>query len=154
MPFLIGVLLASAVGLGAHAIGLDRDRAMYPVVLAVVATYYTLFAVMAGAAGPVLRELVIGVPFLVVLAWGFRTSLWWVVAGLAGHGLLDAVHGQLVANPGMPSWWPAFCGAYDITAAAALGVMLTLPRASGVSATSRPSSSPPGAASPQSPSAP
>jgi hypothetical protein len=32
----------------------------------------------------------------------------------------DFVHGYLVTNPGVPFWWPPFCLAYDVTAAAAL----------------------------------
>jgi hypothetical protein len=38
-------------------------------------------------------------------------------AGLAAHGVLDFFHGRLVANPGVPPWWPAFCRAFDVAAA-------------------------------------
>jgi len=34
------------------------------------------------------------------------------------------VHGQLIADPGVPVWWPAFCASYDITAAAWLAGLL------------------------------
>jgi hypothetical protein len=37
-------------------------------------------------------------------------------------------HAQLVDNPGMPAWWPAFCGAYDLAAAGYLTWRLTLSR--------------------------
>jgi hypothetical protein len=47
---MIGVILALAVGLLATKVSLDRDRAFYPVVTIVVASYYALFAVM-GASG-------------------------------------------------------------------------------------------------------
>ena len=51
--------------------------------------------------------------------------MWLVAAGLALHGLFDFVHGHVVDNPGMPAWWPAFCGAYDVVAAIYLGWLLT-----------------------------
>ena len=40
MAVLVGALLAFAVGLLATAIGLDRDRAFYPIVTIVIASYY------------------------------------------------------------------------------------------------------------------
>src|SRR6267142_6562564 len=50
VPFLIGVALALATCVFASLVGLDRDRAFYPTVLWVIATYYVLFAVMGGSA--------------------------------------------------------------------------------------------------------
>ena len=46
MALAIGAALAIFVGLFATGVGLDRDRAFYPVVTIVIATYYVLFAVM------------------------------------------------------------------------------------------------------------
>ena len=42
MALLVGALLAFAVGLLATVIGLDRDRAFYPTVTIVIASYYAL----------------------------------------------------------------------------------------------------------------
>jgi hypothetical protein len=129
MPYLSGVVLALAVSAFAALVGLDRDRAFYPTVLVVVALYYVLFAVMGGA-GPALgAETLIMILFLLVAAIGFRTSPWLIVAGLAGHGIFDFFHAGIVANPGVPAWWPAFCLAYDVTAAAVLALLLTRARA-------------------------
>jgi hypothetical protein len=121
---LIGLVLAIAVGVLLSWTGLDRDRALYPVVVIVVASYYLLFAVLGQSPRSLLLE---ALPFLVFVALaivGFRSSLWLVVAALALHGLFDAVHGVVIANPGVPRWWPAFCGAYDIAAAGFLAVLL------------------------------
>ena len=46
--------------------------------------------------------------------------MWIVAAGLAGHGLFDFVHRYLIENTGVPVFWPAFCGTYDVVAAAGL----------------------------------
>ena len=117
MAILIGLVLAIAVGLFATWVGLDRDRAFYPVVTIVVASYYVLFSVMAQSPDALLLELVVCAGFALAAVAGFKKSLWIVVAALAAHGLQDFVHVSLVRNPGVPIWWPGFCGAYDVAAA-------------------------------------
>jgi hypothetical protein len=128
MALLVGVTLALAVGLFATLTGLDKDRAFYTTVAIVVASLYSLFAVMGESTHALVVESLIGAVFLVVATVGFRSSLWLVALALGGHGAFDFVHGSLVANPGVPPWWPAFCGAYDVTAAAYLAWLLTTGR--------------------------
>ena len=129
MALLVGAFLALAVGaLLGTGVGLDRDRAFYPTVAAVVASYYVLFAAMAGSTHALLVETAVAGVFLAVAMAGFRGSLWLAVAALAGHGVFDAIHGRLIVNPGVPVWWPAFCGAYDVVAAAYLAFLLLRPR--------------------------
>ena len=123
-PAAIGLGLALAVGLVARLTGLDRDRAFYPTVLIVVGSYYVLFAVMGGTGVALVVELTGFVLFAAAALLGFRFGLWLVVGGLAAHGLLDVVHHLLIANPGVPAWWPAFCAAYDLAAAAFLAFLL------------------------------
>ena len=124
VPVLIGVALAPAIVLLGRVAGLDRDRAMYPITLIVIAAYYVLFATMGGAQ-TLPAELIAATIFIAVAIIGFRTSLWWVAAGIAGHGLFDwVVHPQLIANPGMPEFWPAFCGSIDVALGAILAILL------------------------------
>jgi hypothetical protein len=73
----------------ATATRMERDRAFYPTVTMVVAHYYVLFAVMGGSMQALLVESLVGSVFLVAAITGFRSSLWIVVAALAGHGILD-----------------------------------------------------------------
>ena len=126
MPYLIGIVLALAISAYATALQLDRDRAFYPTVLNVIALLYILFAAMGGASGRVfvIETLIAGV-FILAASVGFRKSMWLVTVGLAAHGGQDFFHGQLVANPGVPAWWPAFCSAYDVAAAGYLAWRLT-----------------------------
>jgi len=124
LPVAWGVGLAVAVGVMARLSGLDRDRAFYPTVLIVVASYYCLFAVLGGSGADLVAEVIGFGLFAATALLGFRFGLWLVVAGLAGHGLLDAVHHLVIPNPGVPAWWPAFCGAYDIAAAAFLAIVI------------------------------
>jgi len=124
MEYLVGALLALGVGVFATVVGLDRDRAFYPVLLAVIASYYVLFAIMGGARDVMVVEAVILGGFLAVSVAGFRSSLWLVAAALLGHGVLDFVHPHLITNPGAPSWWPMFCLTFDVAAAGYLAARL------------------------------
>ena len=124
MEILIGAVLALSVGFSATLSGLDRDRAFYPTVMMVIASYYVLFALIGGSEQALATESVVTLAFMVASVAGFRNSLWLVVAALAAHGFLDLVHGGLIVNPGVPEWWPPFCSAYDLVAAAYLGWLL------------------------------
>lgn len=124
MALLVGALLAFAVGLLATFTGLDRDRAFYPVVTIVIGFLYSLFAVMGGSTHALILESLAGVVFLVAAVSGFKSSLWVVVVALAAHGVFDFTHGAIIANPGVPTWWPEFCLTYDVTAAAYLAWLL------------------------------
>jgi hypothetical protein len=90
----------------------------------VIASYYVLFAAMSGSVQTVAFELLLMAPFVAAAVAGFRSSAWILVAALAGHGVFDAFHGSLIANAGVPAWWPAWCLAYDVGAAAGLAWLL------------------------------
>ena len=128
MAILVGAILAVAVGLFATAVGLDRDRAFYPTVTIVIAFLYALFAVMGASTHVLVLESAVGSVFVAAAVSGFRSSLWIVALALAGHGVFDLVHGSVITNPGMPAWWPGFCSAYDVTAAAYLAWLLKIDR--------------------------
>lgn len=124
MEYLVGVLLALGVSLGATVSGLDRDRAFYTTVALAVGTYYLLFAVLGNLAEALAAEVVGFVVLAAVAVAGFRWNLWLVVVALAGHGAFDLVHPHVIANAGVPGWWPMFCMSYDVTAALCLAWLL------------------------------
>ena len=124
MAYLIGIVLALAICGLAVVAKLDRDRALYPVMLIVIASYYVLFAVMGGGTEALLREILAAIVFTACALVAFRRSLWIAVAGMAAHGLFDFTHSLFIPNPGVPDWWPGFCLAFDVTAAAFLGALL------------------------------
>jgi biotin transporter BioY len=43
MPYVIGIILSVGIAWLARFVGFDRDRAFYPTVLIVIASYYVLF---------------------------------------------------------------------------------------------------------------
>ena len=121
LPFVIGIVASAGVTLFARKVGLDRDRAFYPTVMIVIALYYVLFAAMSGSIQTVVIESVVMTLFAAAAVAGFKSSTWIVVVALAAHGIFDAVHGYVIENAGVPAWWPAWCLAYDVGAAAVLG---------------------------------
>jgi hypothetical protein len=90
----------------------------------VIASYYALFAVMGSSTDALVLECLAGAGFLAAAIVGFRTSLWVVAIAIAGHGAFDFVHDRIITNPGMPTWWPLFCGSIDLALGAWLAWLL------------------------------
>jgi hypothetical protein len=124
MEYFIGVALSAAVFLLAMLTGFDRDRAFYPTLLIVIATYYILFATMGTSANALPAESLVAGLFLVMAIAGFKNNLWLVVAALAGHGVFDLFHHRFIQNSGVPEWWPGFCLAFDFVAGGCLAWLL------------------------------
>ena len=125
MEYLIGLLLSLAVAGLAIVIGLDRERAFYPTVLIVIASYYVLFALMGASTRALVIEIVVASGFLLVAIIGYKRNLWLIAGALVGHGIFDMVHGLLFENPGVPHWWPGFCLVFDVILGSLLAVRLT-----------------------------
>jgi hypothetical protein len=132
MEYLAGAFLALTVSVLATLVGLDRDRAFYPIVMIVIASYYGLFAIMGGSNRTLTIESVSITGFFLVSILGFKLNLWIIVGALFAHGIFDFVHGYLISNPGVPAWWPMFCLTYEIAAAAYLAWLLKSSRVSDV----------------------
>lgn len=114
IPILVGVLLAIGVAALAKFTRFDQDRSFYSTVLVIIASYYVLFAVLDGSGHALVWELVIAVAFSTVAIIGALFLPTLVGIGIVAHGLFDLVHDGLIENPGVPAWWPGFCGSIDI----------------------------------------
>lgn len=125
IEFLVGSILAICVGMMASKSRLDLDRAFYPTVLMVIASYYVLFAAMAGQYTVLVAQSAVMAIFVAASIKGFRGSLWLLVFMFAAHGVFDIVHKLLIHNPGVPSWWPNFCLAFDLFSALYLSYRLS-----------------------------
>ena len=125
MEYLIGVVLAAAtcVFFGMLA-GFDRERVFYPMMVAPIATYYILFAAMGSSTPALTIESLVASIFLMIAVVGFKKNLWLIVAALVGHGVFDFFHHLLIQNPGVPVWWPGFCGSFDVLAGGFLALLL------------------------------
>jgi hypothetical protein len=74
MPYIIGIVLAVGVAVFARCVGFDRDRAFYPTVLIVIASYYVLFAAMGDSVQTVLVELTVMALFAIAAVVGLNGS--------------------------------------------------------------------------------
>ena len=117
MAYLIGILAGALISWFASVVGLSRDRSFYPTVLIVVGSYYLLFAAVGNSVNALIAESIVMALFVAVAVAGFKRNLWLVAAGLIGHGAFDWFHAGLIANPGVPTWWPMFCMSIDIALA-------------------------------------
>ena len=124
MPYAVGIALGIIVGVLGTSSRMDRDRAFYPTIMIVIASYYALFAVMGATSRVLIIECLAGMVFLAAAVAGFKSSLWIVAAAIAGHGVFDFLRGDLISNPGAPVWWPAFCGTIDIVLGSYLAFLL------------------------------
>ena len=98
---------------------------VYAIELAVIAAIYIGFAVADGRPRVLAVETTVTAVFVVVAAVAIAVSPWLIVAGLAGHGVKDAVQHRTGFVNGT-RWWPPFCAAVDVVAAGLLaGALLT-----------------------------
>ena len=79
LPFVIGIVLSAGVAFFARQVGFDRDRAFYPTVMIVIASYYVLFAAMSGSVQTVVVESLVMALFAAAAVAGFKSSAWIVV---------------------------------------------------------------------------
>jgi len=124
MEYLIGIVVAVVVCAFALLAGFDRDRVFCPTMVIVVAHYYILFAAVGSSTRVLVLESLIAAVFLASAVAGFKTSLWLIVAALAGHGVFDFFHHRFIQNPGVPVWWPGFCLGFDVPAGCFLAALL------------------------------
>ena len=124
MEYLIGLFLSLAVGGFAIVVGLDRERAFYPTVLIVIASYYVLFAAMATSGRALAIEIAVASGFLVLATIGYKGSLWLVAIATVGQGVFDLIRHLFIENPGVPRWWPGFCLLFDVIFGGLLAVRL------------------------------
>lgn len=124
MGYAVGAVIALVVCVMARVVGMDRDRAFYPTITIVTASYYLLFAVMSGSTRTLLAESVGALVFTALALAGFRWRLWLAAVALAGHALFDVVHDGMVENLGVPAWWPSFCIGFDLVAGGFLAWLL------------------------------
>ena len=96
--------------------------------LMLVASYYVLFAAMAGDVRALVAESLVALGFIAIAVVGFKRWPWLTVAAITGHGMFDAVHHLVIENPGVPVWWPAFCGTFDVVAGVYLAVLMSARR--------------------------
>ena len=100
------------------------QRWVYSLGLLTLPSLYASFALRIGEQPLVFKEMIYGIPFIVVgLVFALVSSRYstavvgafWII-----HGLYDVMHTQFFTNPGVPGWYPAFCFTVDVVIGAYL----------------------------------
>ena len=80
-----------------------------------------LFGVLAMDGTVILTEFFLELPSIItgLLAWRMRSKAALLVVAIAwlSHGFYDFYHDILFINPGVFTWYPAFCAIVDVTVA-------------------------------------
>lgn len=125
----LSALIFGLVSAACVIIFLKRNRCegiiwVYPLILASFPVFYWIFAVYAGDYPALFQEILPGFAFISysVLCVNIKNKwhIWLLPAGFLLHALYDVIHDALIISPGVPDWWPEYCGAADI----AFGVYL------------------------------
>lgn len=100
------------------------QRWLYSIGLLTLPGLYAFFALQAGEQAVGIKEMIYGIPYVVVgLVLAFvsvRQSAVVVGAFWMLHGLYDLTHSQFITNTGVPSWYPVFCFSVDVVIGAYL----------------------------------
>lgn len=116
VPLVLGLLLAFI------AIAMAKDLKLplraFALALAALPAFYMMFALLVGDLAALGLELLYGLPFIGIgiLCYrrGFKASGFLVAALWALHAAYDVYHPMLVANAGVPGWYPVLCLGFDI----------------------------------------
>ena len=112
IPLAIGAVMAIVLAVLSRVTKFDKDRSFFATLLIVIATYYVLFAFLSFES--LFVEIAVASAFSVVALAGALRWPMLVGVGILMHGVFDFFHVYLIANSGVPEWWPAFCAGFDI----------------------------------------
>jgi hypothetical protein len=114
----IGAVIAVFVVLLFKAWGIEQTKWAYPLLLAEFPVNYWVFAIYGSDSAALLKELLVGMVFLVIAfaAYKFKSFvvLLLLAAGYVLHAVYDFAHNLFFVNAGTPTWWPEFCAAVDV----------------------------------------
>jgi hypothetical protein len=94
---------------------------VYALGLVGIAFIYIGFAVADGRGKILAVETIVAAAFVVLAAIGITGPAWFLVVGLAGHGVKDFWQERRQYVSGT-RWWPPFCAAVDWVAASVIAV--------------------------------
>lgn len=117
-------LVSGAVGLAVVTVAvawtLSDPKALvfFAVLLGFTAGVYVGFGLADGRARERRIELIVGLVFLLVAAFGLWTSALVIGLGFFVHGIWDLLHHPRRIATMVSSWFPPFCALYDLLVAA------------------------------------
>jgi len=120
---LTGIALSGATGVVLSALPEPLAKGTVSILLSVIAAIYIGFSLASKGGLPVLKQ-VAGAVFFILLAFlGLWSSWWFLVVGLALHGVWDYLHHGRRGKGVVPRWYVPFCAAYDVALALFVAVV-------------------------------
>lgn len=111
---LIGAACGTAIIFVMHHNGMLSQRSGAAMLLAAIASFYPVFAVISGDPLAIIVHLAIFAGFSFLAIRAYHNGLHLIAGGLIAHGLFDI--GTSSIHITGPIWWPAFCASLDIVA--------------------------------------
>lgn len=119
----MALLIGAACGLAIYAMfawrGLLHDTVAAGIILAAIATYWVVFAVMDGSWLSIAIQTSVAALFTVVAILAVPKLKIVMALAIVAHGVYDAFH-VFFLDPIGPHWWPSFCGGLDVVLGGAL----------------------------------
>jgi hypothetical protein len=120
-PILWGVVVGVLQAASPLAFWWLNPATVYALGLVGIAFIYIGFAVADGRGKILAVETIVAAAFVVLAAIGITGPAWFLVVGLAGHGVKDFWQERRQYVSGT-RWWPPFCAAVDWVAASVIAV--------------------------------
>jgi len=115
---LAGLLVSAFIIVSLRSKHLKVTFRNYVILLATFPVYYWWFSIYDGNVSALLREVAIGLLFIVIAWLAYRLKLpvsaLVLSFGFVAHGVYDFLHFALFEMTVAPAWWPEFCGVIDI----------------------------------------
>lgn len=124
-PIGVGLSLATATILLTLTLSDTQALELHAVLLTLIASVYIGFALRGGQPSEVGLELTIAAAFILFALIGLWLSPWFIVLGLALHGVWDFLHHDLIHTP-VPRGYIPLCMVYDGLMAGFLSLYLVL----------------------------
>lgn len=98
--------------------GILAERSGAAMLLAAIAVFYPVFAVIDADPLAIALHLAIFAGFAALALRGFRDGLYLIAGGLIAHGIFDIC--LMFTQITGPAWWPPFCASFDLIAGASI----------------------------------
>ena len=115
---LIGAVCGIVTALVLFRSGMLRERSGAVILLAAVAAFYPVFAVIEADPFAIVLHLAIFLGFTALALRGLRDGLYLIAGGLIAHGIFEV--GLMFTQITGPAWWPRFCASFNIFADASI----------------------------------
>jgi len=124
----VGITLAGVTAALLLALPEPMAKGAVAILLSVIAAIYIGFSLASKGELPVIKQVAGAIGFILLAFLGLWFSWWFLVAGLALHGVWDYLHHGRRGKGVVPRWYVPFCAAYDIALAILVAVFFALRR--------------------------